>query len=126
MATLDPMCWQAWQADPQAMWNWNGLYRDGVGGNHQAAVPDGTLCSGGNTWDGRYAAMDVPGAWKTVDKPARFTLNLLDQAIHGADYIRVYANKQGFNPKRSACAGVTWNWSARRAASPPAPRPPSR
>src|SRR5262245_37090532 len=35
MATQDPMCWQAWQADPNAMWNWNGLYQDGVGGNYQ-------------------------------------------------------------------------------------------
>ena len=32
MAQKDPMCWQAWQADPNAMWNWNGLYREGVGG----------------------------------------------------------------------------------------------
>src|SRR5689334_7210125 len=40
MATEDPMCYQAWQADPQAMWNWNGLYREGVAGNHQAAIPD--------------------------------------------------------------------------------------
>ncbi|WP_308169962.1 lytic polysaccharide monooxygenase auxiliary activity family 9 protein [Acrocarpospora catenulata] len=102
MATLDPMCWQAWQADVQAMWNWNGLYREGVAGNHQAAIPDGQLCSGGRTQNGRYAAMDAIGDWKTVDKPARFTLNLLDQAIHGADYIRVYATKQGFNPKTQA------------------------
>ncbi|HWO61643.1 MAG TPA: lytic polysaccharide monooxygenase, partial [Umezawaea sp.] len=32
MATKDPMCWQAWQADSNAMWNWNGLYRENVGG----------------------------------------------------------------------------------------------
>ncbi|GAB1823810.1 lytic polysaccharide monooxygenase [Herbidospora sp. RD11066] len=97
MAQQDPMCWQAWQTDVQAMWNWNGLYREGVAGNHQAAVPDGQLCSGGRTQGGRYAAMDTLGAWKTVDKPTRFTLNMTDQAIHGADYIRVYATKQGFN-----------------------------
>ncbi len=30
MKTKDPMCWQAWQADTNAMWNWNGLYREGV------------------------------------------------------------------------------------------------
>ncbi len=29
MVTEDPMCYQAWQADPNAMWNWNGLYREG-------------------------------------------------------------------------------------------------
>ncbi|WP_245657604.1 lytic polysaccharide monooxygenase auxiliary activity family 9 protein, partial [Herbidospora mongoliensis] len=97
MAQQDPMCWQAWQYDVQAMWNWNGLYREGVAGNHQGAVPDGQLCSGGRTFGGRYNAMDTLGAWKTVDKPTRFTLNMTDQAIHGADYIRVYATKQGFN-----------------------------
>src|SRR5688572_14409434 len=32
MATEDPMCWQAWQADSTAMWNWNSLYREGVAG----------------------------------------------------------------------------------------------
>ena len=98
MATEDPMCYQAWQAEPSAMWNWNGLHRDGVGGNHQAAVPDGQLCSAGLTHNGRYAAMDVPGNWKTVDRPASFTLNLNDTSYHGADYIRVYATKQGFDP----------------------------
>ncbi|MEW9527407.1 lytic polysaccharide monooxygenase [Microbispora sp. NPDC049125] len=99
MATLDPMCWQAWQADPNAMWNWNGLFREGVAGNHEGAIPDGTLCSGGHTSSGRYNSLDAVGAWRTVDKPARFTLNLLDQALHGADYIRVYATRQGFDPK---------------------------
>ena len=49
MAQKDPMCWQAWQADPNAMWNWNGLYRENVGGNHQAVIPNGQLCSGGRT-----------------------------------------------------------------------------
>jgi hypothetical protein len=24
---------QAWQDNPNAMWNWNGLYRNGAGGN---------------------------------------------------------------------------------------------
>ncbi|MDQ2588389.1 lytic polysaccharide monooxygenase auxiliary activity family 9 protein [Saccharothrix yanglingensis] len=99
MAAEDPMCHKAWQADPSAMYNWNGLLRDGVGGDHQAAVPDGQLCSGGMTFNGRYAAFDEPGAWKTVDRPSRFTLNLNDTSSHGADYIRVYATKQGFDAK---------------------------
>ncbi|MFC6082661.1 lytic polysaccharide monooxygenase auxiliary activity family 9 protein [Sphaerisporangium aureirubrum] len=97
MATEDPMCNQAWRADPNAMWNWNGLLRDGVGGNYQTAVPDGQLCSGGRTSSGRYAALDEPGAWKTVDLPSRFTLNLLDGSSHGADFIRVYVTRQGFD-----------------------------
>ena len=97
MATSDPMCWQAWQADPNAMWNWNGLYREGVAGNHQAAIPDGQLCSGGRTQAPRYNSMDTVGAWKTADKPRQFTLTITDQAQHGADYLRVYLTKQGFD-----------------------------
>jgi chitin-binding protein len=98
MATQDPMCWQAWQTDTNAMWNWNGLYREGVAGNHQAAIPDGQLCSAGRTQGGRYRAMDAVGNWKAVDKPRNFTVNVLDQALHGADYYLVYITKQGFNP----------------------------
>jgi lytic cellulose monooxygenase (C4-dehydrogenating) len=98
MAQQDPMCWQAWQTDTNAMWNWNGLYREGVAGNHQAAIPDGQLCSAGRTQDGRYRAMDVPGDWKAVDKPRNFTVNVLDQALHGGDYYRVYITRQGFDP----------------------------
>jgi len=98
MAQQDPMCWQAWQTDTNAMWNWNGLYRENVAGNHQAAIPDGQLCSAGRTQGGRYRAMDVPGDWKAVDKPRNFTVNVLDQALHGADYYRVYITRQGFNP----------------------------
>jgi len=97
MATQDPMCWQAWQADPQAMWNWTGLYREGVAGNHEGVIPDGQLCSGGRTQAPRYNAMDTVGAWKTTDKPRQFTLTLTDQAQHGADYLRVYLTKQGFD-----------------------------
>ncbi|MEH0936500.1 lytic polysaccharide monooxygenase auxiliary activity family 9 protein [Micromonospora psammae] len=97
MATEDPMCWQAWQADPNAMWNWNGLFREGVAGNHQAAIPDGQLCSAGHTVGGRYDALDAVGAWKTVPAATNFKIKLYDQASHGADYIRVYVTKQGFN-----------------------------
>ncbi|SBT38533.1 lytic polysaccharide monooxygenase auxiliary activity family 9 protein [Micromonospora narathiwatensis] len=97
MATQDPMCWQAWQADPNAMWNWNGLFREGVAGNHQAAIPDGQLCSGGRTQSGRYNALDTVGAWKTTSIGNNFRIKFFDQASHGADYIRVYVTKQGFN-----------------------------
>ncbi|WP_033345141.1 lytic polysaccharide monooxygenase auxiliary activity family 9 protein [Catenuloplanes japonicus] len=98
MATQDPMCWQAWQADSTAMWNWNGLYRENVQGNHQAAIPDGTLCSAGNTGGTRYSALDTPGAWVAQTVPTAFTLRMHDQAQHGADYLLTYVTKPGFNP----------------------------
>jgi hypothetical protein len=98
MATQDPMCWFAWSGDTQAMWNWNGLYREGVAGNHQGAIPDGTLCSGGNTFAGRYDRMDEPGNWQATNLGTSFTWRMHDQARHGADYIRVYVTRQGYNP----------------------------
>ena len=106
MATEDPMCWQAWQADPNAMWNWNGLYREGVAGNHQGAIPDGQLCSAGHTQSGRYNAMDTVGDWTATTVGNDFTVRLFDQASHGADYIWVYVTKPGFNPVTAAP-----NWS---------------
>jgi len=98
MAQQDPMCWQAWQANPNAMWNWNGLYRNGSAGNFQAVVPDGQLCSGGRTEGGRYNSLDAVGPWKTTDVSANFTVRLYDQASHGADYFLVYVTRQGFDP----------------------------
>lgn len=102
MATQDPMCWQAWQADPNAMWNWNGLYREGVAGNHQAAIPDGQLCSAGHTQSGRYNALDTVGDWTATSVANSFNVRLFDQASHGADYIWVYVSKPGFNPATQA------------------------
>ena len=102
MATADPMCWQAWQADPNAMWNWNGLFREGVAGNHQAAVPDGKLCSAGSTVAGRYNSLDAVGNWQATSVGNNFNVRLFDGASHGADYIRVYVTKPGFNPVTTA------------------------
>ncbi|MER7056951.1 lytic polysaccharide monooxygenase [Streptomyces sp. NPDC000351] len=98
MAQEDPMCWQAWQDNPNAMWNWNGLYRNGSAGNFEAVVPDGQLCSGGRTEGGRYNSLDTVGAWQTTDITDNFTVKLYDQASHGADYFKVYVTRQGFDP----------------------------
>ncbi|MFD7921379.1 lytic polysaccharide monooxygenase [Streptomyces sp. NPDC059740] len=98
MAQEDPMCWQAWQANPNAMWNWNGLYRNGLAGNFEAAIPDGQLCSGGHAESDRYDALDAVGAWQTTSVADDFTVTLNDQAAHGADYFKVYVSRQGFDP----------------------------
>jgi lytic cellulose monooxygenase (C4-dehydrogenating) len=105
MAQTDPMCAQAWQANPNTMWNWNGLYRENVGGNHQAAVPDGQLCSGGRTQGGLYASLDAVGAWVAKPIPNNFTLRLDDGARHGADYLLIYITRQGFDPTTQP---LTW------------------
>jgi lytic cellulose monooxygenase (C4-dehydrogenating) len=105
MAQTDPMCAQAWQANPNTMWNWNGLFREGVGGNHQAAVPDGQLCSGGLTQGGLYASLDKVGPWVAKSIPNNFQLTLTDGARHGADYMLIYITRQGFDPTTQP---LTW------------------
>ncbi|ODA72286.1 Chitin binding domain protein [Streptomyces sp. AVP053U2] len=92
------MCWQAWQDNPNAMWNWNGLYRNGSAGDFESAVPDGQLCSGGRAEGGRYNSMDTVGDWQAEDVDSDFTVQLYDQASHGADYFLVYVTRQGFDP----------------------------
>lgn len=95
MKVQDPMCWQAYQANPAAMWTWNGLIQDNVNNDHQARVPDGQLCGGG---DDTYAALDNPGLWRAQNVNNTFSWTMHDQARHGSAYIRVYVTKQGFNP----------------------------
>ncbi|RKN40728.1 lytic polysaccharide monooxygenase auxiliary activity family 9 protein [Streptomyces hoynatensis] len=102
MADEDPMCWQAWQDNPNAMWNWNGLYRNGVAGQFESAIPDGQLCSGGHAESGRYNSLDAVGPWHMTDVSSSFTMDLYDQASHGADFMRVYVTKQGFDPATQA------------------------
>lgn len=94
MATQDPACWAAWQANPNAMWNWNGIFKEGAAGRHEQSVPDGKLCSADNPI---YAAADVPGPWKTTAKPYDFRLTLTDPSNHGADYLKIYVTKQGYD-----------------------------
>ncbi|WP_432457540.1 lytic polysaccharide monooxygenase [Cellulomonas iranensis] len=94
MQTQDPQCWDAWQANPQAMWNWNGIYKEGANGNHEQSVPDGRLCSADNDL---YAAADDPGPWRTTAKPYDFRLTLHDPSNHGADYLKIYVTKQGYD-----------------------------
>jgi lytic cellulose monooxygenase (C4-dehydrogenating) len=95
MQQQDPMCYQAFQANADTMWNWMSALRDGLGGNYQARTPDGQLCSNGLA---RNNSLNTPGQWKTTNISNNFTMHLYDQASHGADFIRVYVSKNGFNP----------------------------
>lgn len=95
MQQQDPMCWQAFQANPDTMWNWMSQLRDGLAGQYQARTPDGQLCSNALS---RNDSVNQPGAWKTTTVSRNLTVQLYDQASHGADYFQVYVTKQGFNP----------------------------
>jgi predicted carbohydrate-binding protein with CBM5 and CBM33 domain len=95
MADEDPMCWQAFQSNPDTMWNWMSALRDGLGGNFQGSTPSGSLCSNNLA---RNNSLNAPGPWKTTNIGNNFTIHLYDQASHGADFIRVYVTKNGFDP----------------------------
>ncbi len=95
MQQQDPMCYQAFQANADTMWNWMSALRDGLGGNFQGSTPDGQLCSNALS---RNNALNTPGKWRTTNVGSNFTMRLHDQASHGADYFRVYVSKNGFDP----------------------------
>jgi lytic cellulose monooxygenase (C4-dehydrogenating) len=95
MQQQDPMCYQAFQANPDTMWNWMSQLRDGLAGQFQARTPNGQLCSNGLS---RNNSLNQLGAWKATTVSSNFTVQLYDQASHGADYFQVYVTKQGFNP----------------------------
>jgi lytic cellulose monooxygenase (C4-dehydrogenating) len=95
MQQQDPMCYRAFQANPDTMWNWMSQLRDGLGGQIQARTPDGQLCSNALS---RNDSVNQPGAWKATTVSRNFTVQMYDQASHGADYFQVYVTKQGFNP----------------------------
>ncbi|ANZ34777.1 cellulose-binding protein [Lentzea guizhouensis] len=95
MREQDPMCYQAFQANADTMWNWMSSLRDGLGGNFQGSTPNGQLCSNALS---RNNSLNTPGKWRTTNVGANFTMHLYDQASHGADYFRVYVSKQGFDP----------------------------
>nr|MDT0659296.1 lytic polysaccharide monooxygenase [Micromonospora sp. DSM 115978] len=95
MQTQDPMCYRAFQANPDTMWNWMSALRDGLGGQFQSRTPDGQLCSNALS---RNDTLNQAGAWKTTNVSRNFTVQLYDQASHGADFFRAYVTRQGFNP----------------------------
>jgi predicted carbohydrate-binding protein with CBM5 and CBM33 domain len=95
MQQQDPMCWQAFQANPDTMWNWMSALRDGLGGNFQGSTPDGQLCSNGLA---RNNSLNNTGPWRATNISNNFTMHLYDQASHGADFIRVYVSKNGYDP----------------------------
>mgnify|MGYP006197721001 CR=1 FL=1 len=99
MPQADPMCWRLWQSDPSARWYTEGVYRDGAEG----PVPNGRLCSAGQA---RYGALDEPGRWQAVPRSRQFTVTVIDRTRLGADYLRVYLTKQGYD---ATTTRLGWN-----------------
>jgi chitinase len=95
----DPMCEQAWSAEPQALYDWMEVNLGDVAGRHREQIPDGKLCAAGRD---KYAAFDVPGNWPaTVMVPGShglYELQFYATAPHAAQYFRLYLSREGFDP----------------------------
>ncbi|MEW2625629.1 lytic polysaccharide monooxygenase [Streptomyces sp. NPDC048106] len=96
MQTEDPMCYQAFQANADTMWNWMSALRNGLAGQFQQATPDGKLCSNNLS---NNDSLNKAGAWKATNVGSHFSVHVHDQASHGADYFKAYVSKQGYNPE---------------------------
>ncbi|MDT0320628.1 lytic polysaccharide monooxygenase auxiliary activity family 9 protein [Streptomyces millisiae] len=119
MAQEDPMCWQAFQANPNTMWNWMSLFRENLAGDW-SAIPDGKLCSAGDAQGGLATSLDRPGAWTTTDVDNDFSVHLYDTARHGADFFEVYVTRQGFDPTTQALGWDDLELVAETGSYPPA------
>ena len=107
---LDPdgeMCEEAWNANPQALYDWMEINIGDAGGIHQPRIPDGELCSAGRS---KYGAMDSPGNWPvttlTPDAEGVYDMSFVPHAPHATEYFRFYLTREGFNPETDS---LTWS-----------------
>ena len=95
----DPMCEQAWAAEPQALYDWMEVNLGDVAGRHLEQIPDGQLCAAGRD---KYAAFDVPGNWPATvmapDSDGLYNVQFYATAPHAAQYFRFYVSREGFDP----------------------------
>jgi len=94
------MCRRAWDANPQALYDWMEINLGDADGRHRELVPDGALCSAGRD---KYAAFDTPStAWPVTellpDTDGLYTLTWRSWAPHSTDYFRLYLTREGHDP----------------------------
>jgi chitin-binding protein len=95
----DPMCYRTFHENPNAIGAWKAVYANNTGDNYKQVIPDGQICSAGGQGETNYRPLDRPGPWRMTDIGSNFTVDLYDEARHGADWLEVYVTKQGFNPE---------------------------
>ncbi|MCX2970111.1 MULTISPECIES: lytic polysaccharide monooxygenase auxiliary activity family 9 protein [Streptomyces] len=95
----DPMCYRTYHENPNAITAWKAVYANNTGDNYQQVIPDGQICSAGGQGETNYGALDRPGPWTTTSLDSDFTVDVYDEARHGADWLEIYVTKQGFDPQ---------------------------
>lgn len=91
----------------QPFYDWAGINQANAGGNHQAVVPDGQLCSGGNA---KYQGLDLNRSdWSTTPIRAnangRYTFEFLAPAPHATRAWTFYVTGDNWQP------GTPLRWS---------------
>jgi chitin-binding protein len=97
----DPACRAVKAAGgTSAVYNWNGVNQAAAHGNHQAVVPDGQLCSGGNP---TFATMDLLRSdWHATpiapELDGSFEFIFRGTAPHATRDWTFYVSKPGWTP----------------------------
>lgn len=97
----DPACRAAWEvAGPQLFYDWMGVNQANANGNHQAVVPDGTLCSGNNP---TFRGLDlVRDDWQATpiapNANGRYEFEFKGTAPHATREWVFYVTPEGWNP----------------------------
>ena len=102
LASTDPMCAQAWEAEPQALYDWPALLTTEGDTPYEDFIPDGEVCSAGLD---KYAAFDEPGDWVATEVDNDFTVTFTSTAPHETEFYRIYVTQQGFDPTTDE---LTW------------------
>ncbi len=82
----------------QPLYDWNEINIGNAGGNHQAIIPDGQLCSAGRA---KYAAFDEPRTdWARTVMPDGGPYTFLYSAYvpHNQGYFEFWVTKDGYDP----------------------------
>ncbi|POA97608.1 chitin-binding protein [Chromobacterium sinusclupearum] len=86
----------------QAMYDWNGINQNPSGDQHQAVVPDGTLCGGGKA---EFRGFNQPRAdWPATrivpDAKGNYEFVYRATAPHATQYFRFYITRDGWRPEQ--------------------------
>lgn len=87
-------------AGPQAFYDWNGVRQGDAGGNHQAVVPDGQICSGGGA---EFRGLDLARPDWTASSivptaAGDYTFVWKATAAHATSSFRYFITKTGWSP----------------------------
>jgi chitinase len=99
----DPLCQEAWDAEPQALYDWMEVNIGDANGRHQDLIPDGRLCSANRA---KYAAFDTPSQdWRATpvaaDDDGKYTFTWESTAPHATRYYQLYLTNNDYDPSKS-------------------------